>query len=163
MVDPVETANEQIAEAHREHGESDPWPRRMAVTVSFLAAALALAEVGAKSSQTGYLTYHIGASDTWNFYQARNLRANVWESEASILESLPSGSDPAMRVYFTTAGLRLSAPLNAGIAPGRARSVHFRTRFEGSFFQHRGTAGTPCVAPTGKFFQAQPSAVSTSP
>ena len=97
MVDPVETANEQIAEAHHEHGENDPWPRRMAIAVSFLAAALAFAEVGAKSSQTAYLTHHIGVSDTWNFYQAKNLRANLWETQIVLLESLPAAGDPAVR------------------------------------------------------------------
>lgn len=95
MVDPVETANEQIQEAHHEHGDSDPWPRRMAVVVSFLAASLALSEIGAKSSQTAYLTHHIGASDTWNFYQAKNLRANLRNSQAVLLQSLPNADSPA--------------------------------------------------------------------
>jgi Domain of unknown function (DUF4337) len=95
MVDPVETANEQIGEAHEMHGETDPWPRRMAVVVSFLAASLALAEIGAKSSQTAYLTHHIAASDAWNFFQAKNLRANLRDSEAAILRSLPNADSPA--------------------------------------------------------------------
>jgi len=52
MVDPVDTAQEQIEEAHEEHGDSDHWPRWMAVAVSFLAASLAVAELGAKSSHS---------------------------------------------------------------------------------------------------------------
>ena len=87
MVDPVETAQEQIGEAHKEHGETDHWPRIMAVTVSFLAAGLALAELGAKSSQTEYITHNISASDTWNFYQAKNLRASLRNAEASLLKT----------------------------------------------------------------------------
>jgi hypothetical protein len=71
MVDPVETANEQINEAHEERGDRDPWPRWMAMVVSVLAASLALAELGAKSWQTEYLTHNIVASDTWNAYQAK--------------------------------------------------------------------------------------------
>jgi hypothetical protein len=97
MVDPVETAQEQIDEAHEKHGDTDRWPRIMAVTVSFLAASLALAELGAKSSQTEYLTHNIAASDTWNSYQAKNLRANLWASQAIMLESLPNAADPAVR------------------------------------------------------------------
>ena len=97
MVEPAETAAEQIHEAHHEHGATDPWPRRMAVVVSFLAASLALAGLGAKSSQTAYLTHHIAASDTWNFYQAKNLRANLRDSQATILESLPTSNDPEVR------------------------------------------------------------------
>jgi len=90
MVDPVETAHEQLHEANHAPGGSDPWPRRMAVVVSVLAASLALAEIGAKSTQTAYLTHHIGASDTWSFYQAKNLRATLRESEAVLLSSLPN-------------------------------------------------------------------------
>jgi len=97
MVDPVETAHEQISEAHEAHGDSDPWPRRMAVVVSFLAASLAIAEIGAKSSQTAYLTHHIAASDTWNFYQAKNLRAILRNSQAGMLESLPNADSPAIQ------------------------------------------------------------------
>ena len=95
MVDPVETAHEQIHEAHHAHGESDPWPRQMAMVVSFLAAALAIAEVAAKSSQTAYLTHHIGSSDTWAFYQAKNLRATLRNSQAVLLEALPNADAAA--------------------------------------------------------------------
>ena len=95
MVNPVETAHEQIHEAHHAHGDGDSWPSRMAVVVSFLAAALAIAQVGAKSSQTAYLTHHIASSDTWAFYQAKNLRATVRNSQATMLESLPNADSPA--------------------------------------------------------------------
>jgi hypothetical protein len=103
MVDLVDTAQEQISAAHEAHevhavhGASDHWPRIMAVTVSFLAASLALAELGAKSSQTAYLTHNISASDTWNSYQAKNLRASLWNSQAALLESLPNAADPAIQ------------------------------------------------------------------
>jgi hypothetical protein len=103
MVDPVETANEQIDAAHEERGDRDPWPRWMAVAVSFLAASLALAELGAKSSQTAYLTHNIAASDTWNSYQAKNLRASLWNSQAALLASLPNAADPAVQARIKTA------------------------------------------------------------
>jgi hypothetical protein len=97
MVDPVEAAHEQIHEAHEERGHRDPWPRTMAIVVSCLAASLALSEIGAKSSQTEYLTHHIAASDTWNFFQAKNLRANLRNSQAVLLESLPDAASPAIQ------------------------------------------------------------------
>ncbi len=97
MVDPVEAAHEQMDEATERRNESDPWPRRMAVVVSFLAASLALSEIGAKSTQTEYLTHHIAASDTWNFYQAKNERAIIRNTEATLLESLPNADTPAMQ------------------------------------------------------------------
>ncbi len=97
MVDPVDTAQEQIDQAREARGETDHWPRVMAVTVSFLAASLALAELGAKSSQTEYITRNIAASDTWNSYQAKNLRASLWNSQAILLASLPNATDPAIQ------------------------------------------------------------------
>ena len=103
MVNPVEMAQEHISEAHHEHGETDSWPMRMAVVVSVLAASLAIVEVGAKSSQTSYLTHHIGSSDTWAQYQAKNLRASMRNSQAAVLESLPTGNDPAVRERIKTA------------------------------------------------------------
>src|SRR5471030_1750131 len=103
MVDPVETAHEQINEAHAEHGNSDPFPRQMAMVVSFLAASLALSEIGAKSSQTAYLTHHIAASDNWNFYQAKNLRANLRNAEATILRSQPNADQPAVQEAIKSA------------------------------------------------------------
>ena len=65
--------------------------------VAVLAAALAVAEMGEKSSQNSYLTHHIAASDDWAFYQAKNIRANVYNLHADLLETLPNGADPAVR------------------------------------------------------------------
>jgi hypothetical protein len=106
MVDPVETAQEQIEKAHEAHGtheEPDHWARWMAVTVSCLAASLALVDLGAKSSQTAYLTHNITASDTWSAYQGKNLRANLWNTQAVLLESLPNAADPAIQERIKTA------------------------------------------------------------
>jgi hypothetical protein len=103
MVDPVDTAQEQIEEAHEERGDADHWPRWMAVTVSCLAASLAIADLGAKSSQTEYLTHNIATSDTWNAYQAKNFRANLWNAQATLLESLPNAADPAIQARVKTA------------------------------------------------------------
>jgi len=101
MVEPAETAREQISEAHEAHGETDHWPRVMAVVVSFLAAALALAGLGAKSSQTAYITHNISVSDTWNFYQAKNVRASLRNAEATLLDSLPNAGDATVRERVT--------------------------------------------------------------
>jgi hypothetical protein len=106
MVDPVEAAQEQMEkahEAHKAHEEIDHWARWMAVAVSCLAASLALADLGAKSSQTAYLTHNISASDTWNSYQGKNLRANLWNTQATMLQSLPNATDPAIQERVKTA------------------------------------------------------------
>jgi hypothetical protein len=112
MVDPVETAQEQIEKAHESRGENDHWARWMAVAVSCLAASLALADLGAKSSQTAYLTHHIGASDTWNSFQAKNLRANLWRAQAALMESLPNASDAAVQARIKTAQMEAARMLD---------------------------------------------------
>jgi hypothetical protein len=90
----MERAHETIEE-HAHHG--DPWARGVAVLVSILAAALAMAEIGGKASQTAYLTHHVALSNDWAFYQAKNLRSVVRTSEADLLASLPNAQDPAIQ------------------------------------------------------------------
>jgi hypothetical protein len=94
MSESMERAQETMHAEHHPHG--DAWARGVAVLVSVLAASLALAEIGAKSSQNAYLTNHIAVSDDYAFYQAKNLRSVILGSEAAILESLPNASDPAI-------------------------------------------------------------------
>ncbi len=100
MSELAERAHETIEE-HASH--SDPWARRVAVLVSALAAVLAMAEIGAKSSQNAYLTHHITLSNDWAFYQAKNLRAVVRTSEADLLASLPNAEDPAIQARIKEA------------------------------------------------------------
>ena len=128
MVDPVETAHEQIHEAHHAHGDTDPWPRRMAVVVSVLAASLALAEIGAKSTQTAYLTHHIAASDTWGFYQAKNLRATLRDTQAETLRSLPNAETPAIKDRIAAA---LAEEARMRDEPGKDGMKQLRAKAEG--------------------------------
>jgi hypothetical protein len=98
----VERAHEAIEE-HEHTAHLDPWARRVAVLVSVLAAVLAMAGIGAKSSQNAYLTHHITLSNDWAFYQAKNLRAVVRTSEADLLASLPNAEDPAIQARIKEA------------------------------------------------------------
>jgi hypothetical protein len=101
-----ESAAERAHEAIEEHEHTahlDPWARRVAVLVSVLAAVLAMAGIGAKSSQNAYLTHHITLSNDWAFYQAKNLRAVVRTSEADLLASLPNAEDPAIQARIKEA------------------------------------------------------------
>jgi Domain of unknown function (DUF4337) len=54
-------------------------------------------EFAAKDAQTNYLTNHIAASDTWAQYQAKSVRRTVLTSEAELLQSLPSATEPAVK------------------------------------------------------------------
>ncbi len=102
MSEAVERAHEAIEE-HEHAAHLDPWARRVAVLVSVLAAVLAMAGIGAKSSQNAYLTHHITLSNDWAFYQAKNLRAVVRTSEADLLASLPNAQDPAIQARIKEA------------------------------------------------------------
>ena len=97
MSDTIEHAQEGLEHAHHaaEHDSNSSAPK-IAIIIAILAAALAVADMGAKSSQNAYLTHHIGVSDDWNFYQAKNARATVRNAEANLLESLPNAADPAV-------------------------------------------------------------------
>ena len=100
MSESLERAHETIEE-HASH--SDPRARNVAVLVSALAAALALTEVGAKATQTAYLTPHVALSNDWAFYQAKNLRAVMRTSEAEMLASLPNAAEPAIQARIKNA------------------------------------------------------------
>jgi uncharacterized protein DUF4337 len=100
MSDLMEKAHETIEE-HASH--SDPWARGVAVLVSFIAAALAITEIGGKAAQNAYLTHHVALSNDWAFYQAKNLRSVVRTSEADLLASLPNAADPAIQARIKEA------------------------------------------------------------
>jgi hypothetical protein len=100
MSESMERAHETIEE---HGGHADPWARGVAILVSFLAAALALTEIGGKAAQNDYLTRHVSLSNDWAFYQARNLRAVVRTSEADLLASLPNAQDAAIQARIKEA------------------------------------------------------------
>jgi hypothetical protein len=91
MSDSIDQAKEAIEKA-------DTWEeRRVAVLIAILAVALALAGMARNSAQNDYLAYHIQASDDWNFYQAKQVRSNLYQLQADTLDSLPAGTDPTVR------------------------------------------------------------------
>ena len=93
-MDASELAQENIEQTERHGGDANA--RRIAVLIAALAAVLAVAEMGEKSSQNAYLTHHIQAADHWAFFQARNIRSTVQTAAADVLESLPNSADPAV-------------------------------------------------------------------
>lgn len=97
MSESIEHAREGIERATEAHEHArDRAARWVAVLVALLAAALALADVGEKASQTAFLMNHISMTDDYSFYQAKNLRVNALEGTIRILESLPSAAEPAV-------------------------------------------------------------------
>ena len=96
MAEALEHAKEAIEHAGHAHGEvghgglGENFGRNVAMLVAVLAAILSLTEIAEKKAQNAYLTYHITASDDWAFYQAKNIRANIYSLHAELLEALPA-------------------------------------------------------------------------
>ncbi len=101
MSETIEHAQEGLEHAHHaaEHGGAPNGagfsPRSIAILIASLAAALALAEMGEKSSQNAYLTHHISVSDNYAFLQARNIRADTLNTAADVIDSLPGRDEAA--------------------------------------------------------------------
>ncbi|MGH7042192.1 MAG: DUF4337 family protein [Acetobacteraceae bacterium] len=104
MSDSIEHAREGIERAHHAHEtEGDSTVRWVAVLVALFAAALALAEVGEKASQTEFLMNHISMTDDYAYYQAKNLRVVSLDSTVAILQSLPGAANPAVAARIQAA------------------------------------------------------------
>jgi hypothetical protein len=94
-IEQAQTALEHAKHAVEHHPEhNDSGARRVAVLVSALAAALAIAETGEKSAQNDYLAHYISTSDAWAFYQAKTLRSALFGQQAELLASLPTAAAP---------------------------------------------------------------------
>jgi len=87
--------------AHRDGHEGHP--KGTAILIAVMAAALALIEFAAKDAQTGYISNHIAASDTWAQYQAKSVRKAIYLSDEVTLASLPGASDPVVQKRLTDA------------------------------------------------------------
>jgi N-methylhydantoinase A/oxoprolinase/acetone carboxylase beta subunit len=57
------------------------------VLIAILAALLAIAEMGAKSSQTEVLTEHVEVTNQWSFFQAKTVRQTVIRTAAEEIEA----------------------------------------------------------------------------
>jgi hypothetical protein len=90
-----------MSEAH-EHAEEAEHAahsnRGIALLISVLALVLALSETLGKSTQTAALTNTVQASDTWAFYQARNIRSTTVSTAKEVMEiEAAAATDPAMK------------------------------------------------------------------
>jgi hypothetical protein len=94
-----------MSEAH-EHAElaehASHQDKGIALLISVLALVLALSETLGKSAQTGALTSTVQASDTWSFYQARNIRSTTVSTAKEVMEiEIAAESDPARKAALT--------------------------------------------------------------
>jgi hypothetical protein len=95
-------AAELIAEIHEERAEShaaDRFRNRAALLIAIMAATLAVGDLGGGNATDDLIGNNIKASDTWAFYQAKNVRQNLYRLAAEELEAdLAAGAlTPAQR------------------------------------------------------------------
>jgi hypothetical protein len=81
---------ESVSENAREATES--FRKRVALAVGIMAMLLAIASLGGENAMKDTINQNILASDAFAFYQARNIRQDIYASAADMLETL--GKDP---------------------------------------------------------------------
>ena len=82
-------AADLIAELHEdkaEHEVADRFRNRAALLIAFLAAILAIGGLGGGNATDDLIGYNIRASDTWAFFQAKNVRQTQYELAADQLQ-----------------------------------------------------------------------------
>jgi hypothetical protein len=83
-------AAELIAEIHEERAENqshENFRNRAAVLIAFMAAVLAWGGLGGGNATDEMIEKNIKASDTWAFYQAKNVRQTMYKIETERLET----------------------------------------------------------------------------
>ena len=83
-------AADLIAEIHEERAEneaSETFRNRAALLIAVLAAVLAIGGLGGGNATDDMIATNIKASDTWAFYQAKNVRQTVYKLAAQDLEA----------------------------------------------------------------------------
>ena len=83
----------EIAENVEEAGGAIGFRRGVALLVGFMAMLLAIASLGGENAMKETINANILASDTYAFYQARNIRQETLSATADLIETL--GKDPA--------------------------------------------------------------------
>lgn len=89
----TETAEERHREAMQEHEQKvaeheakERFRNRAALTIAILAAILAVCELGGDDARNRIVNNNIRASDTWAFYQAKNIRQTSYRLAADELK-----------------------------------------------------------------------------
>jgi hypothetical protein len=83
-------AADLIAEIHEDRAENqaaETFRNRAALLIAVLAAVLAVGGLGGGNATDDMVASNIKASDTWAFYQAKNVRQTMYEIEAEKLKA----------------------------------------------------------------------------
>lgn len=83
----TEALEEQRAEQRAEQRIADRFRKRAAIAIAILAMLLAVSSLGGDNATKEAINNNIQASDTWAFYQAKNIRQTANQIAAAELES----------------------------------------------------------------------------
>ncbi len=84
-MDPIDVINE-TAESGGDGAAADLFRNRAALLIAMLAALLAIGGLGGGNATDDMIQSNIRASDTWAFFQAKNMRQTAYEIAADDLE-----------------------------------------------------------------------------
>ena len=110
-------AAELIAELREDRSdkvESEHFANRAALLIAAMAAVLAIGGLGGGNATDDMMIGNIRASDTWAFFQAKNIRQTAYEIEAAELESRLAGASAAQ-----------AADIKARIAEYREKAARY--------------------------------------
>lgn len=85
--DAADVIREAIAEENAESAANEKFRSKAALIIAVLAALLAISSVGGDNVGEDMIASNIHASDTWAFYQAKNVRQTATSLAADVLES----------------------------------------------------------------------------
>ena len=77
----------ELKDERSEHQQEDRFNRGAALLIAMTAAILAVGGLGGGNATDEMIISNIRASDTWAFYQAKNVRQTAYEIEAAELEA----------------------------------------------------------------------------
>lgn len=91
--DHIQEAAEEQEHGRSEHrptqaGRGEPFRREAAIIIGVLAMLLAITALGGDQARTTTTNENIRASDTFAFYQAKNIRQTVYQVSAQDLQAL---------------------------------------------------------------------------
>lgn len=95
----------ELNEDRAEQAQADRFRNFAALMIAFLAAVLAIGGLGGGNATDDLIGENIHASDTWAFYQAKNVRQSMYKLAAEELEAGMASLPPAERA---AAGERLA-------------------------------------------------------
>ena len=89
----------ELAEDKAEQADAERFRGRAALLIAMLAAVLAIGGMGGGNATDDMIASNIGASDTWAFFQAKNIRQTAYEIAVEEIDTalLEPGLAPAQR------------------------------------------------------------------